>query len=372
MSGGGRYGGGEPGLRHTLALVGLLAALVAGLVLGAKSVLADTYDAEELRFLQLINEYRQDNGLKPLLISDTLTVPSERHNEDMAKYRFFAHDTVASSYYPVGSRSWDRMAAEGYAYNTYRGENLAVGYETAEEAFEAWRLSPSHNQAMLDGNYKVVGVARLYAPGSEYGWYWTTDFGGVVDPTSHAAGQPPRPQEKRTAPEPEVPKPEVLKPEVPEPEAAKPEASKQEPPADRGGIENGEMRGNSVWRQKARDGAPLILESGVARLGGYDDGRDELWQKIRVRDGAKLSYRIKIESEDDRRPFDRMFVRLKDGQGKSRAVLKIHDSEDAGKWRRETLDLSRFAGETVYLSLSATTDASLLTTFYVDDVSLKN
>jgi hypothetical protein len=362
MTGGGRSVVAERGLRRALILGLALAVLLTGAVLGGRSALASPYDAEEIQFLQLINQYRQNNGLGPLLLSDKLTVPSERHNEDMAKYDFFAHDTVASSYYPAGSQPWDRMAAEGYDYNTYRGENLAVGYETAEEAFEAWRLSPSHNQAMLDGNYKVVGVARLYVPGSEYGWYWTTDFGGVVDPSSHAAGQPPRSQENTPTP----------KPEAPRPEPTKPEASKPEPPADRGGIENGEMRGNSVWQQKARDGAPLILKRGVARFGDYDDGRDELWQKIRVRDGAELSYRIKVESDDDRRPFDRMFVRLEDGQGKSRAILKIHDSEDAGEWRSETLDLSRFAGETVYLSLFATTDDSLLTTFYVDDVSLTN
>jgi hypothetical protein len=355
MIGGGRSGTGEFGSRHALALVALFVALLAGLVLGGKSALANPYDAEELQILQLINEYRQNNGLEPLLISDTLTVPSERHNEDMAKYGFFAHDTVASSYYPAGSEPWDRMAAEGYDYNTYRGENLAVGYETAEEAFEAWRLSPSHNAAMLDGNYKVVGIARLYVPGSEYGWYWTTDFGGVVDPSSHAAGDPPLSQDK-----------------PPAPEARQPETAKPEPPADRGGIENGAMQSEAVWRQRAKDGAGLILEGGRARLGDYDEGRDDLWQKIRVQDGAKLSYRLKVESEDDRRPFDRMFVRLKNGEGKSRAILKIHDSEDAGGWRRETLDLSRFAGETVYLSFLATTDDSRLTTFYVDDVSLKN
>lgn len=348
----------ERGLRGGLILLLSLAVLLAGAVLGGKSALASPYDPEELQFLQLINQYRQNNGLQPLLISDTLTVPSERHNEDMAKYDFFAHDTVGSSYYPAGSKPWDRMAAEGYDYNTYRGENLAVGYETAEEAFEAWRLSPSHNQAMLDGNYKVVGIARLYMPGSEYEWYWTTDFGGVVDPSSHTAGG--RPRSKENPPAPEAPKPDPPKPEVPQ------------RPADRGGIENGAMQDNSVWQQKARDGAPLILKGGVARFGDYDDGRDELWQKIRIQDGAKLSYRVKVESDDARAPFDRMFVRLEDAQGKSRAILRIHDSEDVGAWRRETLDLSRFAGETVYLSLFTTTDASRLTTFYVDEVSLKN
>jgi hypothetical protein len=89
------------------------------------------------------------------------------------------------------------MRAEGYDYNTSMGENIAVGYETAEEAFEAWRNSPSHNAAMLDGRYRMIGIAALDVPGSVHGLYWTTDFDATVDPTSHAPGE--RPQTEETS-----------------------------------------------------------------------------------------------------------------------------------------------------------------------------
>jgi uncharacterized protein YkwD len=97
----------------------------------------------------------------------------------MARYSFFAHNTVASSYYPVGSEPWDRTEDEGYHYHSYRNENIAVGYETAEEAYEAWPKSPSHDHLMLDGRYCVIGVAQIHDPGSVHGWYWTMDFGVV-------------------------------------------------------------------------------------------------------------------------------------------------------------------------------------------------
>ena len=84
----------------------------------------------------------------------------------MARYDFFAHNTARSSFYPTGSRPWDRMEAEGYTYNTAKGENLAVGYETASQAMTAWQESPSHNAAMLERDYKVVGISRLDVPGS--------------------------------------------------------------------------------------------------------------------------------------------------------------------------------------------------------------
>ena len=303
----------------------------------------EPYDFEELRFLQLINQYREDNGVGPLLVSDTLSVASERHSEDMAKGGFFAHNTITSSYYPAGFQPWDRMRAEGYDYNTLMGENIAVGCDTAERCFELWRNSPAHNAAMLDGSYRVVGIARLYVAGSAHGWYWTTDFGATVDPTSHAPGESTLAEEAG------------------------------EPLEDGRGIENGEMDSTEVWEQEAKDGAELILEEeAYARLGDYDNGRDELWQKIRIGENSQLSYRIKIETTEVRHPSDYLAVQLKDRQGERLAIVKRYTDEDAGRgWRRETVDLSSFAGKTAYLSFLMETDELFSTTFYLDDVALE-
>ena len=42
---------------------------------------------------------------------------------------------------------------------------------------------------MLDGDQRVIGIARVEVPGSEHGWYWTTDFGSEVEPTSYTPGE---------------------------------------------------------------------------------------------------------------------------------------------------------------------------------------
>jgi hypothetical protein len=332
-------------LRYAWFMVALL--VVLSTAVGARSADAISYDPEERQFLQLINEYRANNGLEPLTLSDTLSVSSERHSQDMAEYGFFAHDTVTSSYYPAGSRPWDRMAAEGYDYNTFKGENIAAGYETAEESFQAWRESPSHNHAMLDANYRAIGIGRVNVPGSIHGWYWTTDFGGVLDPTSRAPanGQP----------------------------AQDPPEEPKEPLEDLGGIENGKMDGESVWRQKAEDGANLILDDGYARLGGYNVGRDDLRQKIRVREKTDLlAYGLKVETDEEKHPFDLLLVRLTDRDGKQLAVLERYTDRNTGKWRREKVNLSRFVGRTVYLSFYVETDPTRLTTFYLDNVVVED
>lgn len=60
-----------------------------------------SYDAEELDFLRIINKYRENNGLPALILSDALAVASERHDEDMARYNFFAQETLGSSDFPI-------------------------------------------------------------------------------------------------------------------------------------------------------------------------------------------------------------------------------------------------------------------------------
>ncbi len=333
-------------LRYLWVVAAVFAVLVAGVAAGGESARATSYDAEELEFLHLINDYRKNNGLRGLLLSDTLSVSSERHSQDMARYRFFAHNTATSSYYPVGYTPWDRMQAEGYGYRTFWGENIAAGCESAERCFELWRNSPSHNAAMLDGNYRVIGIARVQAAGPTPLWYWTTDFGGAVDPTAHAPG------EISPAEEPTV------RQQVRERQAE-----------DGAGLENGEMDGGVVWEQEATDGADLILD-GHARLGDYDNGEDELRQKIRITKNTQLAYGVKITTDELLPPFDRLVVRLTDEEGRQISALEEYGSGDAGGWRRERVDLSRFAGQTLYLSFHAETDGSGLTAFYVDDVVL--
>ncbi len=328
--------------RYRWVVAAVAAVLISVLAVGQSGSAATSYDAEELQFLRLINEYRQQHGAGPLILSDTLAVAAEHHSKDMAEYNFFAHDTVASSYYRVGSKPWDRMAAEGYNYNTIRGENLATGTETAEESFQAWRESPSHNAAMLDGRYRVIGIARVYAPNGNHAWYWTTDFGGAVDPTSHAPGD--LPQSQRTD---------------------------EGPPEDSGGIENGAMNSRAIWEQEAKDGADLILEDDRARLGGYDDGVDELRQKVRVGKDDELTYDVRIETAERRDPPDWMRVRITNEKGERLAVLRSYPGDDTDGWRHHTVDLSRFAGRTVYVSFRVKTDPTLLTTFYLDNVALK-
>jgi hypothetical protein len=100
------------------------------------------------------------------------------------------------------------MDQMGYTYNTWRGENLVAGTETAQYAFNLWKDSPGHNANMLGSHYTVIGIARAFSPTSDYGWYWATEFGGAGGSTpappapapTQAPAPPPPPQVVKTPP----------------------------------------------------------------------------------------------------------------------------------------------------------------------------
>src|SRR4030095_10495450 len=164
--------------RFLLSLPFLLIIVIAG---GLQAE-AQSIDTDEQAMVGLINDYRAQNGLRQLRISASLTRAAEWMSGDMAAKNYFSHTDSQ------GRDPFARMTAFGYNYPTSRGENLAAGYNDAVRTFNQWKASPGHNAALLNGNYSVIGIARVYGASSTYKWYWTADFGGYVDATIDGGG----------------------------------------------------------------------------------------------------------------------------------------------------------------------------------------
>jgi uncharacterized protein YkwD len=169
-------------------LAGVVAALAIALATPAPPTSADqSIDSEEAAFIVLINNYRAQNGLGTLTIDWQLQPPADWMSADMGINSYFDHndhcvgDCVNGHQYDasVNRDPWTRMCQiGGYCYNTWKAENIAAGFTTAQSVFTAWQNSPGHNANMLGANYTTMGLARVNVPGSVYGWYWTNDFGG--------------------------------------------------------------------------------------------------------------------------------------------------------------------------------------------------
>jgi len=109
-------------------------------------------------FLQLVNNYRQDNGLNPLSWDSGL-------------------DYAASVRAKEASISWSHTRPDGSQWWTVSdkqaGENLAMGYNSPQDAFNAWLNSDGHRANILYSEFKTMSV-QSYNNGT---MYWAQEFG---------------------------------------------------------------------------------------------------------------------------------------------------------------------------------------------------
>jgi uncharacterized protein YkwD len=169
--------------RIQLAIVALVCAGAAAAVLiPSRAPASISLDTQEAEMCRTINAYRAANGLPELLVSERLTAASEWYSTDMATKDYVNPDHADS----LDRTVKQRIVFFGYDYSTYYGENIAWGRAGAAATFDAWKNSSVHNANMLNPNFKVIGIGRATDSSSQYGTYWTTDFGGVVDPNAVA------------------------------------------------------------------------------------------------------------------------------------------------------------------------------------------
>jgi uncharacterized protein YkwD len=123
--------------------------------------------AEEQSFLDLLNAYRQDNGLPPLAVSDSLNRAAAWMANDMYQHHYVSHTDSAGR--NAGARVLD------CGYHTGAAEIIAVGKLDPAAALEAFKGSPPHHAIMVDDWYKAAGVGLLRTP--DGGAYWVVDLG---------------------------------------------------------------------------------------------------------------------------------------------------------------------------------------------------
>ncbi len=128
-------------------------------------------DNEEQTFVRLVNDFRRSKGLGVVTQQVNLEQAATWMAQDMAEKNYFSH--VDS----MGRDPFRRMTDFGYT-GGYKGENLAAGNGSAQEALNQWIASPPHYALLITAQYKSLGIARYNKPGSAYGWYWALNFGG--------------------------------------------------------------------------------------------------------------------------------------------------------------------------------------------------
>lgn len=114
--------------------------------------------------LSMINQYRGNKGLSPLVWDPTLARIAQSQVDRMA-----AENRVHST----EEAGLDReLTAAGVPYASFLA-NFSAGYRTFAEAFSGWRESARHDATMLSARASRVGLATAYAPNSKYKIFWT-------------------------------------------------------------------------------------------------------------------------------------------------------------------------------------------------------
>ncbi|MBA3531801.1 MAG: ExeM/NucH family extracellular endonuclease [Ardenticatenales bacterium] len=144
------------------------------------------------------------------------------------------------------------------------------------------------------------------------------------------------------------------------------------------GFESGS---NVGWSESSSGGRVLVTterpRSGTrsARLGGYNSGVDTLSQKVTVPTNGSLTYWWYMTTAESTQTviYDWMEVRLYDGTTGAylTTIRKWSNLSTKNTWSQDTLSLSSYAGRSITIVFRVETDSSLLTNFYVDDVSVR-
>ena len=110
-----------------------------------------------------------------LVMQPQLREAARCHTLDQAVNDFLDH--VGSN----GSSLADRVDATGYFWYLL-GENVAAGYDTAESVVQGWIDSPGHCVNLMEPLFTELGVGFAINPNTQYGTWWTQNFGRSTPP----------------------------------------------------------------------------------------------------------------------------------------------------------------------------------------------
>ncbi len=105
----------------------------------------------EIDTFNLTNQERVNYGVSPLIWNYKLAQAAQARAQDMIKNDYFSH------YKPNGTPWYKAVEATGYDYKNL-GENIAMGYTSAQDVVSGWMSSPGHRQNILSSNFKDIGV----------------------------------------------------------------------------------------------------------------------------------------------------------------------------------------------------------------------
>lgn len=122
--------------------------------------------------LTLHNNRRRAIGVPALTLNSTLNQGADRYAEIMANQNWFSHTRPSGlTWY----QWWDGYYPESLdAPAEHIGENIARGYDTSSEVFNAWMASSGHRANIERSAFRKVGFGLQHADNGTA--YWVAHF----------------------------------------------------------------------------------------------------------------------------------------------------------------------------------------------------
>lgn len=188
------------------ATIAALLALCLGAPALAQTSPTGCLNASEAELAQLVNAYRQENGLDAVPLSETLVAVAQWHVVDV-RYAIEVTGDYGSdpscnlhTWYGIpgapystccytsdhaqASCMWSKPAeiSQG-SYGSAGYENAAWGYATPAAALEGWKNSPGHNAVILnEGSWASLTWKAIGVGVDEIHRTWFLWFAGAEDP----------------------------------------------------------------------------------------------------------------------------------------------------------------------------------------------
>lgn len=124
------------------------------------------------RIVELVNEERAKDGVAPVTLNETLTDAAMLRAEEITEQ--FSHTR------PDNTSCFTVLKDYNIGYYAC-AENIAAGNSTADATMNQWVNSSGHYNNLMNATYTEIGVGVVYAPDSEYGYYWVQLF---IKPTN--------------------------------------------------------------------------------------------------------------------------------------------------------------------------------------------
>lgn len=162
--------------------------------------------AEEKKLYDLIMEYRKENKLPSIPLSENLTFVAQTHARDLMQHYKFDVSNVCNPHSWSSKGKWSSccytndhkkascMWAKPKELTGYPGNGFEIVYYSsaganAAEGLDGWKISPGHNPLLVNSGtwasvtWKAIGIG-IYG---SYGMVW---FGEETDAVAPAICQP--------------------------------------------------------------------------------------------------------------------------------------------------------------------------------------